>query len=245
MMKKILLPFIVLFTMILSACSCNKFDFETYETAAKNLKNSTGYEYKLTVTEKIEGQGYYIREEYHNKYLLDTLGNIKEFSSELKSYKILTPANSAEGAPTLIYTLNRYYKGEENKFYTKEITETFRENKMSEAIRYEDKYSDPNSEYNKNNLIPVFDESEMAGFEISGGKKNDGYSTAVFVAPVRSFIESDEETTIYTIAMNKDFYFDTIEYVVVKGNKTTTYNYKFVNYNRNVNIEFPSDLASY
>lgn len=245
-MKKILLMILMILPLaIISGCSCHKFDISTYESAVKNFNNSTGFEYELIVTTKVDGNDYYIREESKNKYLLTTTGAVYDFASELKSYKILTPANSPEGAPTLVYTLNRYYVGEQNKFYTKEIAENSRELKGVEEISYSEKYSDENSPYHRNNLVPVFTSADLTGFQISNIEDKNGYSTSLFSAPVPSFMDSTEELALYSVTMNKDFYFDTIEFVVVNGATTTTYQYKFLNFNSSVELVFPADLASY
>lgn len=245
-MKKLLLMILMILPLVIvSGCSCNKFDLSTYESAVKNYNNSTGFEYELIVTTKVDGNDYYIREESKNKYLLTTTGVVYDFASELKSYKILTPANSPEGAPSLVYTLNRYYVGEENKFYTKEIAENSRELKSVENVSYTDKYSDPTSPYNRANLVPVFSSADLGGFQISSIESKSGYSTSLFTAPVPSHLTSTEEVALYSVTMNKDFYFETIEFVVVNGATTTTYQYKFLNFNSDVELVFPAELVSY
>ena len=168
----------------------------------------------------------------------------------------MTPTNGPESAPSLVYTWNRYYVGDENIFYTNEISN--RDEKHKELDKsYEDKYSDINSPYNMNNLIPTFDSDQLTGFKISDIESKKGYSTSIFTAPVPGYIESDDEVTLYSVTMNDDFYFDTIEYAVTKTVKinidgqetdaiqTTTYEYKFLRYTRDVEIAFPSDLAGY
>lgn len=245
-MKKLLLMILMILPLVIvSGCSCNKFDLSTYESAVKNYNNSTGFEYELIVTTKVDGNGYYIREESKNKYLLTTTGVVYDFASELKSYKILTPENSPEGAPSLIYELYRYYVGEDNKFYTKEIAENSRELKNVENISYTDKYSDITSPYNKANLVPVFASADLGGFQISNIEDKNGYSTSLFTAPVPSHLTSTEEVALYSVTMNKDFYFETIEFVVVNGATTTTYQYKFLNFNSDVELVFPAELVSY
>ena len=232
------------FPIIISACSCDKFNLATYEKAVKNFNNSTGFEYTLTVTEKVEGQNYYTREEIENKYLLKTTGEVNNFSSSLKSYRIDTPENGPESAPSLEYTLYRYYVGETNKFYTREIAKNTEE-KGYQSISYDEKYSDINSEYYSKNLVPVFVKNQVTGFSISNIEGKDGYSTSLFTAPVLSCFESDSEQTLYAVSMDDDFYFYTIEFAIVNGKTTTTYQYKFLNYNSDVNIDFPLDLVSY
>lgn len=243
-MRKLLLGFILIFSFIIGGCSCDKFDIKTYESAVKNYKNSTGFEYRLTVTTKVENQNYYIREEIKNKFILKTTGEIYDFSSEQKSYQIMTPDNAPESAPSLIHTLNRYYRGEQNKFYTQEIT-NYREIKNVESISYENKYNDINSEYNFLNIVPVFSINDISQFKISDMSSKNGYSSASFVAPVLSCFESDVETISYEVTMNKNFYFHTIKYTIVSDDTTTTYEYEFLNYNSKVDIKFPADLANY
>lgn len=245
-MKKLLLMILMILPLaIVSGCSCHKFDISTYESAVKNFNNSTAFEYELTITTKVDGNDYYTREESKNKYLLTTTGEVYDFSSEMKSYKILTPANSPEGAPSLIYELYRYYVGEENKFYTKEIAENSRELKKVETISYTEKYSDLTSPYNRVNLVPVFTSADLGGFQISNIEGKNGFSTSLFTAPVPSHLQSTDELALYSITMNKDFYFETIEFVVVNGATTTTYQYKFLNFNNDVELVFPAELVSY
>ena len=69
-MKKILLFILMAFPLIISGCSCDKFDINTYVKAVDNFKDSTGYEYTLKITTKVEGQENYVREDFHNKYIL-------------------------------------------------------------------------------------------------------------------------------------------------------------------------------
>ena len=244
-MKKLLLVLFMIFPFMVGGCSCDSFSLSTYESAVKNFNNSTGFEYELTVTIRVEGQDYYMREESRNKYLLDTAGNVYDFSSELKSYKVLTPDNLPEGAPTLVYTYNRYYVGATNKFYENEIEGNVREEKRVYDKSYEEMYSDDNHVYNIKNLVPTFSKDELTGFQISDIEDQKGYSTSMFTAPVPSHIQCSEDVTLYGVTMNKNFYFHTIEFIVVNNDTTTTYEYRFLNYNSNVNIEFPANLANY
>lgn len=245
-MKRILMAVVMVFTFIIGACSCDKFDISTYESAVKNFKNSTGFEYELIVTKKVEGQNYYVREESYNKYSLTTTGEVENFSSLLKSYTIATPDNGPEGAPTLVYTEENYYNGEENKFYFNKVpARGMGEKGVKENITYEHVYNEANDPRNTKNLVPTFSKDELSGFQIANIESKKGYSSSVFTAPVPSFIESDEDVALYSVTMNKNFYFDTMEFYVVDGDTTTTYEYKFINYNSNVNVEFPADLANY
>lgn len=243
-MKKVLIILMMFIPLFISACSCNNFNLKTYETAVKNFNNSTGFEYELTITKKVEGQEYYEKEYSKNKYLLTPTGEVYDFASELKHYRIGAPLNGPEEDPYLEYTTERYYVGEENMFYTK-VVEGVREMKDKQYISYEEKYSNLNNQYNIKNLVPVFKKDQLTGFKISSFEDKDGYSTSLFSAPVPSFLESDEETTLYSVTINKKFYFYTIEYVVIDGSDTTTYEYKFLNYNSKVSIDFPADLVNY
>lgn len=239
-MKKVFAVITMIFAILISGCSCNKFDAYTYESAVKNLKHSTGFEYKLIITIKTEGQDYYLREESFNSYQLKTTGVVENFASILKCYNITSPKNGPEGAPSLIYSLTRHYVGEENKFYIKENDQT------NVALKsYEETYNDTNDKYNSNNLVPTFSKDQIAGFQISEIKGKKGYSSAVFTAPVPSFIESDEELALYSVTMDKDFYFKTLEFYVVDDDTTTTYQYEFTNYNSDVEIVFPENLKDY
>lgn len=245
-MKKILLFLLMVFPFMVGACSCDNFSLSTYESASKNFKDSTGYEYELVVTTEIDGQSYYTRDEYKNKYILKTTGEVYNFSSELKSYNVSNPTStSPSGSYSLAYTLHRYYVGEQEKFYTKVKEGNTPEVKAVEDISYDAKYSDDNDKYNTKNLVPCFTKDQLTGFQISNASGKDGYSTAIFTAPVLSYLESDEDVTLYTVTIDKNAYFNEITFVVVKGAKTTTYEYKFLKFNSNVNIEFPADLANY
>lgn len=244
-MKKVLTVITMIFALLISGCSCDKFDVDTYESAVKNLKNSTGFEYKLTVTIKEEDKDYYLKEESNNAYRLTTTGVVENFASTLKSYNISAPNNGPEGVPSLVYSLNRYYVGEENKFYVKKTATNSIEDKKVELKTYEEVYSDIKDKYHMNNLFPVFSKDQITGFQISEIKGDKGYSKAVFTAPVPFFIESNEELALYSVTMDKDFYFKTIEVYVVDDNISITYQYDFFNYNGDVEIIFPADLVNY
>jgi hypothetical protein len=255
-MKKKLFYLLMIFPLIIGACSCNKFDLNTYKSAVDNYQKSTGFEYELTITTKVDGQDYYMMEESKNKYLLTTSGTVYDFASELKSYKIMTPENGPQSAPNLIYTLNRYYSGDENTFYTNEISNIDKKHKELNKS-YEEKYNDVNSPYNTKNLVPIFEKKQLTGFKISDIESQKGYSTSMFTAAVPAFADSDDDITLYSVTMDDNFYFSTIEYsfskvikITVDGEevetlKTTTYKYKFLNYNSDVEIVFPADLAGY
>ena len=47
------------------------------------------------------------------------------------------------------------------------------------------------------------------------------------------------------VSLSTYFYFETIEFVVVNGATTTTYQYKFLNFNSDVELVFPAELVSY
>ena len=115
--------------------------------------------------------------------------------------------------------------------------------------------------YIDNNKIKIFIREKLIensskaillihGFGEHGGRyeefisvlNKEGYSSAFFTAPVPSYIQSSEENTIFNVIIDKDFYFDTIEFVVVNGKTTTVYKYTFSGYNSDVNVTFPADL---
>ena len=244
-MKKFLLAILMFFPLVCSSCSCHSFDLETYESAVTNFKNCTGLEYELTITTKVEDQLYYIKDEYKNKYVFSTTGKVIDFSSEMKRYKISTPLNSPEGTPMLMSTLNRYYVGEEGKFYIKTVEENSRENKNVEVITYEEKYAGEKDLYNSKNILPTFAGNDLGNFQIGDLETRDGYSTSIFNAPVPSYLTSTETSVLYSVTMDKDFFFDTVSFVVINGKTATSYEYRFLNYNSAVTIRFPQDLGSY
>ena len=94
-MKKVFTVVTLIFALLISGCSCDKFDIDTYGSAVKNLKNSTGFEYKLTVTIKTEGQGYYrilpiLRFETRRKrrilYRACNMGNRKRLLQQFQTF---------------------------------------------------------------------------------------------------------------------------------------------------------------
>ena len=244
-MKKIFLSILMIFPLLISACSCDKFDMGTYESAVKNHKNSTGFEYQLTVIIQKENQEYYVKEESSNAYMLSATGEVENFASKLKSYRINTPKEGTQGAPILVYTLNRYYVGEVNTFFTKESATNSVENKVAEQISYENKYNDVDSPYNIRSVVPTFSNNQLSNFSITSIDEKKGYSLATFKSVTPAFAQSSEELTTYKVTMDNDFYFNTIEFSVIDGDTTTTYKYEFLNYNGGVNIIFPADLDTY
>ena len=239
-MKKLLLIVLVLLFITVSGCSCNKFDISTYESAVKNINDSTGYEYTLTIVKKTQGSDSYEKYVYDNKYILKTTGEVYDFSSVLKKYQIDTTYSGAESAFDVKSTWNRYYVGDKKAFYESENSGVLQQDTNVDS--YETKYKDVNSEYNIKNLFPMFQKDSLSEFEISG-KKN-GVSTATFYAPCPVYAKSDQEVILYTVTMDKDFYFSSIKFDLVDGEMTSTYEYEFLNYNSNVVINFPADLVS-
>ena len=245
-MKKLLLAILMIFPLFVSACSCDKFDLSTYESAVKNFNKSTGFEYKLKITTKTQGASSYKREESYNKYLLTTEGNVYDFASEIKDFKIPVDSNGIEGNPRPERTVNRYYVGVTRTFYTK-IKEGVSAPSTSVAhdTTYDDIYSEDSNRHNINNLVPTFTKDEITDFHITKLEGSKGYSIAMFKAPAPSYIEYNGEKIEYTVVMDKSFCLDTIVFAVVNGTTTTEYEYTFYNFNNDVNIEFPADLASY
>lgn len=245
MKRKLFLIFALICPFFVNACSCDRFDMKTYESAVRNYNNSTGIEYNLTVTEYTEGSNKYLLEESENKFVFSTTKVVLNFASTLKKYEVVSNDFGANSAPQKVYELNRYYKEETGKFYTNEIGQNI-DNKVTEGITYEDKYTE-NDAYHLNNLVPVFKSENISNFSIVKDENNKGYSIATFTAACPSVAECDEdkEMITYKVTMNKQFYFDKIEFTTVFENKTRTYEYKFLNYNSDVNIVFPNDLVNY
>ena len=138
MKRKLLLILLLVCPFIVNACSCDKFDINTYTSAVKNYENSTGLDYKLTVTTITDGADTYILQESRNKYKLSTTRKVENFYSTLSKYEVTTNDVTGNGAPQWVYSLNRYYVGETNKFYTNEIANV--NNKQVEDKNYEEKY---------------------------------------------------------------------------------------------------------
>ena len=240
-MKKVLLSIFLMFIVVVSGCSCDKFSISTYQNAVKNFKESTGFEYELTITTEVKDQNYYNKDLYDNKYILTTVGKVSKFSSILKEYKISNPSSLfPSGNYELMSSLTRYYY--DNKFYTKAKEGSAPETIKREQTTYEEKFSDLNDAMNVKNIVPLFENKDISQFKISGIKGKKGQSKATFVAAVPNFIESSEETTEYTVTMNKNLNFTSLKFVVINEDVTTTYEYKFGNYNSKVSIDLPSDF---
>jgi len=240
-MKKILLILMLICPLFVQGCSCDKFDINTYTSAVKRYNDSTGIEYKLTVTTKTEGENEYKLEESTNKYIFSTTKEVKNYSSILREYKVVTNEYGTNSAPLPVSTLERYYKRENTTFYTNDVT---RNEKTAETITYEEKY-DEDSKYNVFNLVPVFDSRNIANFSIVKDKKRSGYSIATFDAACPIISPCAEDITTYTVYMDKYYNFNKIEFTTTDGIVTTTYKYEFYKYNSDVKIEFPSDLGNY
>lgn len=260
MKKKVLLPLLMIFTFFVNACSCDKFDIDTYVSAVKNFNNSTGFSYELIVTTETEGENKYYLEESIHKYKVTPTRIVENFLSEMKRYEISKDSFSGNGAPVKVFELNRYYKGEEGNFYVNEVYGN-KDDKDVESTTYEEKYGE-NSEYNLKNIIPTFSEEFIGDFNIEklDGKK--GYSVATFKATCPAFAEcADDYVVKYKVVINKQFYFDSIEFSYeIKEEKTEVVNgetvfdtiitkvdckYTFKGYNGDVEIVFPNDLANY
>lgn len=242
-MKKILLVLLMFIPLCLSGCGCNKFDINTYVSATKNFKNSTGYEFKLMITTKEEGKSYYLSEESVNKYIISTTGTVTGFFSELKEYKVLTYDNGPDVFPSSpSYTLNRYYK--DNKFYSNERIEQSKDIQEVENISYEKKYNDFTGRYYLENVVPVFSKDSISKFSISKSGKG-GASVATFEAACPVYLTCDSETIEYSVSLDRNFYFNKIEFTVVSGSITKEFKYEFTNYNSDVKITYPSELDNY
>lgn len=244
-MKKILLALLMFIPLCLTGCGCNKFDINTYSSAVKNFKNSTGYEFKLVVTTKEAKKDYYLKEESVNKYVISTTGKVTGFFSELKEYKILTYTNGPDVFPSSpSYTLNRYYKGEINKFYFNERIEQSKDIQEVKPISYEDKYNDVTSRYYLENVVPVFSKEIVSKFNIAKLGKG-GSSIATFEASCPAYLKCDNEVIEYSVSIDRNFYFSKIEFSVVSGAVTKEFKYEFTNYNSDVKISYPSELENY
>lgn len=243
MKRKILLILLLIFPFFINACSCDKFDIETYNSAVRNYKNSTGIDYNLTVTTYTEGYNKYILEESSVKYIFNTTKEVLDFSSQLKKYEVITNQHVANSAPQKVYELNRYYKGSEGKFYTNEIALN-NDFKQVEQTNYESKYTKEDADHT-DNIVPVFDGADITEFSIVKDKANKGYSIATFKAACPSVLTCDNELVSYTVTMDKGFYFTKIEFTIVNGSKTINYKYEFNKYNSDVKITFPNDLVNY
>lgn len=244
-MKKILLAILMIFPLFVSACSCDKFDFNTYESAVRNYTTSTGFKYKLKVTVKPEGSSEYKREESVNSYILTPDGSVEEYASELKKFVIPVDKSGIEGNPNLESTIGRYYVGANGKFYTRIKEGSSAPVTSSVVRRYEDEHGGVNDKNNIKNLVPVFTSAQIDDFGISKLSGSKGYSVATFRAPVPAHIECSEDTTIYTVVMNKSFQFSSIAFSVVNETTITEYEYTFYDFNGDVVINFPTDLVNF
>lgn len=259
MKKKVLSVALIIFTFFVNACSCNKFDVDTYVSAVKNFNNSTGFSYELTITTETVGEKKYYVEESEHKYRVTPTRVVENFASEIKKYEISTDSFTGNGAPVKIYELNRYYKGQEGKFY---ISETYGNNGKREVenTTYENKYGS-DSMYNLKNLIPTFSKEFISDFNIEKHSDKRGYSVATFNAACPSYLECSGKVITYKVVINKQFYFDSIEFTFqnkeqesngVNGENTgditvtnVSYKYTFHEYNGDVEIVFPNDLVNY
>lgn len=241
-MKKVFLSVLALFCVLLSGCSCDKFDVDTYNASVRNYNNASGISYDLVIITSDEGSSIKYQENLSNVFEFTPTRDVTNYSSVYKKYEITTSNSGIDSAPVLVYTMHRYYVGETNSFYTKEKTTI--ENTSKETISYEEKYSLTNEKDNKNNLVPVFNEEDVRNFDIEKDGKN-GDSVATFTASVPVYIPSDNEVTTYTVRMNDKSYFTTIEFTIVNGTSTSTYKYTFYSYNSESVVQFPENFSDY
>ena len=242
MKKNIFLSFFLTFVLLVSGCSCDKFSIDTYNSAVKNYMNSTMLDFSLDITTITEGSNILLSEESTYKFELTTTRKVENFASTIRKYETATNAYGPNGDPQPVYESNRYFKKDTQKFYVyvdSSITDT-----DSFDTTYEQQY-DENSIYHINNIVPTFDEDEIKDFNIVKDKSKKGYSIATFKSVCPAAFECSSETVTYTVTMDKDFYFSKIEFVIENGKKTSTYVYKFNNYNNDVEIVFPGDLDTY
>lgn len=238
MKNKLLLVLTLMVCVFVSACSCNKFDIDTYESAVKNYKNSIGVDYNLVITKVTEGSNRVISIESTNVYEFEFSPNkvVKNFASTTKTYVTMTSSVAANGDPEKVDEYSRYYVGSAGLFHT--YIPSINGN-QSENKSYEEKYNST-SEYHIDNMIPAFYEKNISDFNIEADKGSKGYSIATFKAPSPSYLISDDEIIEYKVTINKDSYFSKIEYTVVEGTTTSTYVYSFNKYNNDVKVDFPS-----
>ena len=259
MKKKLWLVTLVIVTFFINACSCKRVDLRTYNSAVKNFNNSTGYEYTLKITTETNGEGKYYLEEGTHKFRLTPTRIVDNFASQIKQYEISRGEVSGNAAPQLMFELNRYYVGNQNKFYSNHVQGN-NDIKSVHSKTYEQMY-DENSEYNINNLFPIYGGDYISNFSIVKDENRKGYSIATFSASCPATVECDGDITRYTTTINPDNYFESIKFTVVNTVKqfevvngetveveyvtTTNYEYKFSKYNSEVQIVFPSDLNNY
>lgn len=258
-MKKILLASLLIFSFCISACSCDNFSQETYSEAVKYYNNSTGIDYKLTKYTRVTNSNTATEEQGTYKYKFTPNREVIDFASIINTYKIEIKNEGTNGNPNKVFELDRYYKSSENKFYTKIAIDDIRN---VENISYEEKY-DENSEYHVSNLVPTFDNNSISDYKITKHESLKRYSVATFVAACPATTECDADLKIvYKVTIDKDFYFNKIEFTTVKTLKeaieateetpeipavvqTVKYTYEFNNFNNNVNVVFPNDLVNY
>ena len=259
-MKKILLALLLIFPLCISACSCDNFDFNTYETAVKYYTNSIGIDYTLTKVKNVTDSGIEQHEEGSYKYTFTPNKKVIDFSSVIKSYEVEVKKGNPNSNPSNIIRFDRYYKNNNNTFYERDVTRDTR--KKYANTTYEDMYNSE-SMYNISNLVPVFSDDGISNYKIVKHESKKGYSIATFEAACPSYTECDENLKIkYTVTIDRDFYFNKIEFTTIKTIKeeveatetteaqkaileTTKYTYVFNNFNENVVIEFPLDLVNY
>ena len=256
MKKNLLLVLTIIVSFFVSACSCDKFDISTYESAVKKFENSIGFSYDLTITTYTEGKNIYLLEEGTHKYRLTPNRIVENFLSEIKQYEISSDSFSGDGVPQKVYELNRYYIGEEGKFYIKDIDRKY----DPETITYEEKYNE-DSIYNINNIIPTFGKDFISEFSIVKDEQRKGYSIATFKASCPAKVKCTSDQVTYKVTIDRDFYFSSIEFTynniieevainngvaeTVELTQTISYKYEFDKYNSEVEITFPNDLDNY
>lgn len=258
MKKKIVTLLMTLALLFVNGCSCDKFDLETYQSAVDHLNNSLGVSYDLTVTIETEGKNEYYLEESSQQYIFKPNRKVEQFASNFAVYKIEKDSYSGDSAPYPITKLNRYYKEENNTFYTNVIEGTTND-KKAKVISYEDMY-DIESEYNVHNLFPVFSSEFVSEFKIEKDESRDGYSIAYYKAECPAYLECDGDIISYKATIDDNFYFRTIDFVCEKSIEESvfedgeiktktfiekrTYSYVFNKYNSEVLVNYP-DLTDY
>ncbi len=258
-MKKILMTLLLILPFCISACSCDRFSLKTYTDAVNHYENSVGLEYTLNKSTLVTDKNIEVQEEGTYMYTFTPLKKVIDFSSVIKKYEIELKTDGTNGNPNKVFEIDRYYKGEEKKFYSKDgITDK----RNVENISYEEKY-DENSEYHISNLVPTFDNDFISNFKITKHESLKKYSVATFTAACPVTSECDEDLEIvYTVTMDSDYYFSKIEFTTIKTLKkaveatedtpavaavvkTVKYTYEFKNFNDDVKITFPNDLVNY
>ena len=242
-MRKIFTIAIMFFMLFVNGCSCHKFDEYTYITASNNYLNSVGLDFTLTISNRVAGAPSYESEVALVKYELSTTREVINFYSKKTGYTTVDTGHGAMGAPVSVYEKNHYYVGSENKIY--EVTHSVEvDNTTTYEQSYEQYYNKETELYNINNIVPVLDIEHITAFNIEAMEEKDGYSKATFTAPAPAFATSESELIQYTVVMDRDFYFSSIDFTVVNGETSTTYSYVFNGYNSNVVLEFPTNLGN-